>query len=86
MQRVHFQVPADGGIGVVAQALDIADGDQEQIQSPGAVVAAVQVSLADQSVVYPAKACGDLPLAIRPEQMFVDHNQDTGVVGVALGA
>ena len=78
-------MPADGGIGVVAQALDIGDGDQEQIQSPGAVVAAAQVMVANQPVVHPAKAWGDLPLPIRSEQMFADHKQDTVFGCVALG-
>ena len=85
LKRVYFQVPANGGIGVVAQALDIADGDQEQIQSSGAVVAAAQVSAADQPVVHPAKARRDLPLAIRSEQMFIDHKQDTVFGCVTLG-
>jgi hypothetical protein len=84
-ERVQVQVPTNGGIGVVTQAVDIADGDQEQIQSPGAVVAALEVMVTNQAVIHPAKAWGDLPLPIRSEQVFGNHKQDEVLGGVALG-
>jgi len=85
LERIQLQVPSDGGIGVITQALDIADGDQEQIQSPGAVVAALEVLVANQPVVHPAKAWRDLPLPVRSEQVFGNHKQDMVLGFIALG-
>jgi len=85
LEQVHLQVPTNGGIGVITQAVDIADGDQEQIQSPGAVVAALEMMVTNQPVVHPAKAWGDLPLPVRSEQVFGNHKQDTVLGCAALG-
>jgi len=79
-------MPTDGGIGLVTEPLDVSDGDQEQIQSPSAVVAAAEMTMADQSVVHPAKARGDLPLPVRSKQMFGNHKQNTVFGYVALAA
>src|SRR5579863_3983526 len=78
-------MPADGGIGVVTQALDVAHGDQKQIQSPGAGIAAAEVGVADQPVVHPAKAWRNLPLPIRSQQMLGNHERDTGFGCVGSG-
>ena len=75
---------ANGGVGVVTQAMDIADSDQEQIQSPGAVIAALEVMVTNQAVVHPAKAWGDLPLPIRSEEVFGHHKKDTVLGSIAL--
>ena len=40
------------------------------------MAAADEVLVANQPVVHPAKAWGDLPLPIRSEQMFANHKQD----------
>ncbi|HAB16350.1 MAG TPA: hypothetical protein DCE44_07855 [Verrucomicrobiales bacterium] len=32
--RIEVQMPGDGGVGVEAQAVDIGDGDQEEVQDP----------------------------------------------------
>ena len=79
------KLAADGGVGVVAQAVDIADGDQEQIQGPRARFGAAQVMVADQAVVHPTEAGRDLAQPIRPRRMLVHHTQGSGVVDVVSG-
>src|SRR5512138_3502644 len=69
---------ADGGIGVVTQALDVAHGDQKKIHRPSAVITAAQVGMADQPMIHPAKAWRNLPLPIRTQQMLGNHERDTG--------
>jgi hypothetical protein len=49
------------------------------------MAAADEVLVANQPVIHPAKAWGDLLLPIRSEQVFGNHKQDAVLGGVALG-
>ncbi|MDD1750231.1 MAG: hypothetical protein LUO89_10195 [Methanothrix sp.] len=71
-------------VGVIAQALRIGDGDQEQVKGQVDAIAALDVVLADESVVDPAKAGGDLTKAIRSDQVFF-HKLTVSWMTVALG-
>ncbi len=70
--QVHRQPPTDGGLGIEAQALGVSDGDQEQLQSPGAVIGTGQIFMADQAMVHPTEARGNEAQPLRQE-MFLDH-------------
>src|SRR5207249_11390799 len=65
LKRIHFQMLADGAVGVVAQPLGVGDRDQEQIQSPSTVVGAGKVIVADQPMVNPTEAGGNLAQPLR---------------------
>jgi len=67
---VDPEAAADRLVGVIAQALDVRDGDQKQVESQVDAIATVEVVLADQAVVDPIKPGGDLAKAIRSDQMF----------------
>src|SRR5207249_10934199 len=73
LKRIHFQMLADGAVGVVAQPLGVGDRDQEQIQSPSTVVGAGKVIVADQPMVNPTEAGGNLAQPLRPQRMLADH-------------
>jgi hypothetical protein len=86
LQRIQFELPPKGRLGVVAQALGVTDGDQEQVESPGPMVAGSQIVVTNQPVVHPAKTAGDLTQPIRSEETFDDHNQNRVFHDVALEA
>src|SRR6266487_3946282 len=69
-------MPTDGGIGVVAQSLGVGHGEQKQIQGPGAVVGTGKILMADQPMVHPTEARGNVAQPLRPQQMLVDHDTD----------
>ena len=78
------ETATDPLIGVIAQALRIRDGDQKQVKSQIDAIAALDVVLADELVVDPAKAGGDLSEAIRPDQVFF-HKLTVSWMTVAPG-
>jgi hypothetical protein len=59
------QAPRQRRIGVVAQAMNVGDAEQEQIQRPGADVRLLEVVLAHQAMVEPAEMLGYLAQAFR---------------------
>ena len=64
---------ADGPIGVVAQPLGIGDGDQEQVESPRAMIAITEPMLTNELVIDPTKVRRNLPRPIGTEKFFVCH-------------
>lgn len=79
LKGVHLEVPAQGRVGVVTEALGIGDRHQEQVERPGPVGAAFQAAVTDQAVVDPAKSAGDLAQPLRSNRVFVDLHIETGV-------
>src|SRR6056297_27385 len=71
--------PGHGSIGVVAQPLSIADGNQQQVQSQGLRTAAFDMTVTDQPVVDPAKVSRNLPDSFRTQQSFDDHRYLLGL-------
>jgi hypothetical protein len=58
---VQRQEPADCPVAVVAQALAISHGDQEQVEGQGIGRAAAGVPVTDQAMVDPTELVRDLP-------------------------
>jgi hypothetical protein len=52
---VKGQAPGDGGIAIVAQALRVPDGDQEQVQRQRGRIAVLDVTVTDQALIDPAE-------------------------------
>jgi hypothetical protein len=71
---LEVQMAADCRVGVVTESLDIGDDDQEQIEGQGWAVAGLEVMVADQAMVNPAKARRHLAEPVRPDQTFLDHS------------
>jgi hypothetical protein len=67
---VDSKPAADSLVGVIAQPLDVRDGDQKEIESQIGAIAAVDVVLSDEPVVDPVKPGGHLANSIRSDQMF----------------
>lgn len=63
----------NGGIGVVAQAPGVGDGEEEEIEGPSRGFSPTEVLMADQAMVDPAEARRDLAEAFGTWGMFVDH-------------
>src|SRR5437867_7537975 len=79
-------MPADGPVRVVAQPLGVSDGDQEQIQCPGTVLGAGKIIVADQAMVHPTEAGGNLAQPLRPQDVFGNHHDGGSiVVGIVSG-
>jgi hypothetical protein len=72
--RLKVEAAANGGIGVVAQAFGVADGNQKEIQGQRTAVAPAQVVMADQPMVNPTEAGGHLAQPVRTEEAFVNHS------------
>jgi hypothetical protein len=70
---------ADRGVRIVTQTLGIGDGEQEQIKSPGAVPATLEVMIAHQPMINPTETGGDLAEPIRSQEPFVDHKAKGGL-------
>ena len=56
LERIDFESAAQGGVGVVTQALGVGDGDQEKVNRQREAVAALDVMVADQTVIHPVEA------------------------------
>ena len=89
MCRRHRQQPAHGAIRVVAQALRIGHGQQQQIQRERAAIAALDVALTHHALVDPAELSGNAPQALRAPQAFDRHARDghyRGCLGPVVAA
>ena len=76
---IHGQAPAQGLIGIKAQAAGIGDRDQKQIQRGRAVGAPVDVVLADQPLVEPAELSGDFTDTLGANGTFDRHGNLLGL-------
>ena len=65
-----MQPPRECGRPVVAQALGVADRDQEQVQRGGTQIAAVDEMLLDERVVNPTELLGDLAKPLGPQNLL----------------
>jgi hypothetical protein len=68
--EVNAQMTANRLVGVIAQALDIGDGDQEEVESQLDAITALDVVMPDKPVVDPIESGGDLAQAVRPQQVL----------------
>jgi hypothetical protein len=71
-KRIAAQVQAlrDGGGGVVAQALSVGHGDQEQVQGCAVCVAAVNEMALHQGLVNPTELFWHQANSLRAQHMF----------------
>ena len=60
--------PANGLVGIIAQALDIGDGHQEQVESQRRAIAAAEVVLTHQAMIHPVEAGRHLADTIGSDQ------------------
>ena len=63
----------EGSVGVVAQPLRVAHGDEEQVQRPGIDGAGLEAAFTHEAVVEPAELRGGASPAVRAKQSFLDH-------------
>ena len=74
LKRIDLDPPTNRGIGVVAQSLNIRNGEQEKIKSQRGAVTTLDVMIAHQAVINPVEARRHLPKPIRTEQSFLNHD------------
>lgn len=71
----HVEHPLQGGIGVIAQALSVGDGDQHQVKGQCSVIAVLEVTVTDQPLVDPTELTRNAAEPLRTEDSFFDlHN------------
>jgi hypothetical protein len=70
---IESELPAKRGLGVVTQALLVADGAEEQIERPGSRLALPEAALADEALIQPAKLSRNFAETLRNEDFFVYH-------------
>lgn len=67
----HRQAPTQGGLRVVAEALGIGHGEQQQIEGTGRVAEPINVVLTDQALIDPAELLGHLSELGQRQGLFV---------------
>ena len=70
---VQRQARGERRVGVVAQALRVGHGHQEQVQRPGLGRARLEPAFTHQAVVHPAELLGGPAQTLRTQQSFVHH-------------
>jgi hypothetical protein len=75
LSPIQAQAPADGAIGVIAQALGIRHSDQKQVKSQPPVVTTADETVADQTMVDPTKTGWNLAEPLRSKDTFDNHKQ-----------
>jgi hypothetical protein len=76
---IEVQVAAEGGIGVVAEALGVGDGDQEEVERPGGRFTVREALVTNETMIHPAELGGNSAATIPTEKAFGVHGQECGL-------
>lgn len=74
LRMIEVEHALQARIGVVAQALGIGDGDQDQVKGQGGVVTALEVTVTDQALIDPTELSGNAAEPFRTQDAFVDFH------------
>lgn len=72
---IHGQASAEGGVGVVAQALRVGNGHQEKVECRRRMTQPIDRALTDQALIHPAELGGDPAQALSTEGMLLNHDR-----------